>query len=186
MRIFFALVRCRRPGTRTNRFRPKAMNTLKTSPSAWAAALVVVTCSHVLLHAQESQSVKRILTERRAAYDKCVVLTDEKVPNCCVLTYFQHGTHYTDVNYLVKILPTLEIDGNTFMPTQAQNISVEDFPGGVVAKFKLHGIRVETKIRPLMIGRETNSWVGAALYEIETKPRVPVIVKIGCGQSPCI
>jgi hypothetical protein len=159
----------------------RAMSTLKKCLFIWFAALVVIISPRGVLHAQES--VKRVYTERRAGYDKTVVMTDETVPNSCVLTYFQHEIHYTDINYLVKLAPSLTIDGDTIVPSQARDLSVDDFPGGVIARFKMKNVQVETTIMPLMIGRKTNSWEGAVLYEINTAPRANIVVNIGSGET---
>ncbi|HCN84499.1 MAG TPA: hypothetical protein DIT07_12885, partial [Sphingobacteriaceae bacterium] len=148
----------------------------------WVISFIVLLSTQSILWGQDVEPVKREYTERRAGYDKTIVLTDETIPNSCVMTYFQHGIHYTDIDYLVKIMPSFEIDGRTVMMSQAQDISVNDFPGGVVARFKIKNIQIETKIRSLLIGRETGSWSGAALYEIKTKPNVPVIIHIGSGK----
>ncbi len=131
---------------------------------------------------QKTEPPKRVYTDRMAGYDKTVVLTDETIPNSCVMTYFQHGIRYTDINYLIKIMPSFEIDGKLVMPSQVQNLSVDDFPGGVIAKFKIKNILIETKIRPLLVGREKDSWEGSALYEIKTEPNIPVIIHIGSGK----
>lgn len=137
----------------------------------------------ILLAAQKPTPIKRVYTERMAGFDKTVVLTDEKVPSSCVFTYFQHGIHYVDANYLVKIMPSLEISGKFFMPSQAQDLKVEDFPGGVTARFRIDSVQVETKIRPLMVGRKKNAWEGAVLYQVKTDPKVPVIIHIGGGKT---
>lgn len=136
-----------------------------------------------VLHAQKAGIVKREYTERRAAYDKTIVLTDEKVPNSCIMTYFRQGVHYTDANLLLKIMPAFEVDGEKVMMSGAQDISVEDFPGGVVATFRVKNIRVETRIRPLLVGKETDVWDGAALYDISTSPHVPVTLYLGGGKT---
>ncbi|MHB8338587.1 MAG: hypothetical protein ACYDEE_14325, partial [Ignavibacteriaceae bacterium] len=144
--------------------------------------LLLLSTQSIVWGSQKTEPAKRVYTDRMAGYDKTVVLTDETIPNSCIMTYFQHGIRYTDINYLVKIMPSFEIDGKLVMPSQVKNLSVNDFPGGVVAKFKIKNILIETKIRPLLVGRETDSWEGAALYEIKTEPNIPVIIHIGSGK----
>ncbi|MGD8777349.1 MAG: hypothetical protein PVH88_00120 [Ignavibacteria bacterium] len=129
------------------------------------------------------ETKERVYTERMAGFCKTVVLTNEKAPNSCVMTYFQEGAHHIDYNYLLKIIPALEIEGKIYSTNEAKNITVEDFPGGVIANFKIDDINVETTITPLLVGRETSGWEGAVLYEIKTEPSVPVVINLGGGKT---
>jgi hypothetical protein len=145
--------------------------------------LILLLSAQSFLLCQKIELPKREYMERMAGYNKTIVFTDESVPNSCVMTYFQNGARYTDANYLVKLLPGIELDGEVIMPSKATDISVEDFPGGVTAKFKLKNIQIETKIRPLFVGRGSEFWDGAALYEIKTNPITPLILQIGSGKK---
>ncbi len=145
--------------------------------------IIVFLTAQCILFGQEIKPQKPERTERMAGYNRTIVLTDESVPNSCLMAYFQNGVRYTDVNYLVKLLPGIKTEGDIVMPSKATDISVEDFPGGVVAKFKLKNIHIETKIRPLFVGRGSEYWDGAALYEIKTDPVTPLILQIGSGKK---
>lgn len=148
------------------------------------ALVSLLSTQSVYLRGQKVESDNGEYKDRRmAGYDKTIVLTDEAIPNSSITTYLQHRSTEMDLSYLVKIMPGIEIDGKLILSDQAQNIVVEDFPGGVIAKFKLKNIQIETKIRPLLIGRETDAWDGAALYEIKTEPGIPVILRIGGGKT---
>jgi len=138
-------------------------------------------------HAEHAQNpdlpVARLFRERLAAWDKTIVITDEAVPNSAVLTYMHGHVEFVHFNFLAKIMPGIKIDGKFVSVTNATEVQVEDFPGGVEAKFKLGNINVKTEIMPLMKGRGTEKRQGAVLYKIETQPVVPVNVQVGGGKK---
>lgn len=121
----------------------------------------------------------RELNERMAAWGQTMVATDEQQPNSCVSTYVMERFTYWDSYALAKLVPSVEVNGKVHLPAEAKAISVEDFPGGVEAKFDLAGVKVTTRIIPLTIGREAKGQEGAAVYEVRTSPSVPVVVRCG-------
>ena len=121
----------------------------------------------------------RDLNERMAAWGQAMVATDEQRPNSCVCTYVMDRFTYMDSLGLAKLVPGVEIGGKTHWTSEAENVRVEDFPGGVQADFELAGVKVTTRIVPLMVGREAKSQEGAVVYEVSTSPPTPVIVRCG-------
>jgi hypothetical protein len=121
----------------------------------------------------------RELNERMAAWGQTMVATDEQKPNSCVSTYVMERFTYMDSYALVKLMPGIEVNGQVHPPSEAKAVSVEDFPGGVEAKFDLAGVHVTTRIIPLTIGREATGQEGAAVYEVSTDPKTPVVVRCG-------
>ncbi len=103
-----------------------------------------------------------------AAWDKTLVLIDEASANAALLTYMHNA--YVDFNQLLKIVPAVKVGSATETASKAHDISVEDFPGGVVASFHLQKTRVDIEYVPLMIGRGRAQGEGLALYKIHTAP----------------
>lgn len=119
-----------------------------------------------------------------AAWGQAMVATDEARPNSCLCTYVLDRFTYWDSPGLARFVPGIEIDGKVHWASEAKNVRVEDFPGGVQADFELAGVKVTTRIIPLTVGREAKTQEGAVVYEITTSPRTPVIVR--CGGSALV
>lgn len=126
-------------------------------------------------------SETRYPSNRMAAYQDAIVATDEVRPVSCVTTYTRDPTLWTSEYILARFMPGIVIDGQTYWPKDARNLTVEDEPGSAVAAYSIKGVRVTTQIIPLMIGRDTTQQDGAAVYVIKTSPAVPVVIK--CGGS---
>ena len=124
--------------------------------------------------------------ERMAAWHKTVAVTDEVVPNSAVFTYLVDRFGYTENNGLAKLSPVVTSTDKSLgriTSVEAQDVHVEDTPGGVRATFRLEGTRVRTEIVPLFIGRGSKAVEGVALYRINTEPATAVQVQIGGGKS---
>jgi len=121
----------------------------------------------------------RELNERMAAWGQTIIATDEQKPNSCVSTYVTERFTYMDSYALAKLVPGVEIDGKVHWASEAKSVTVEDFPGGVEARFEIAGVKVTTRLIPLMVGRGAASQEGAAVYEVSTTPHVPVLVRCG-------
>ena len=76
-------------------------------------------------------------------------------------------------------MPQVEVDGRIYTAAEATDIRVEDFPGGVEARFRLGGVEVESRFTPLMVGTGESTRVGAAVYSIRTEPKATVRLMIG-------
>lgn len=161
------------------------MYSKQVAQSALAITLAISSCVTSPAMADHGQDpdllVKRVLRERMAAWDKTLVLIDEQSPNAAFLTYMHNA--YVDFNHLLKIVPSVESDGKPILASSAQEKSVEDFPGGVTATFRLGGTQVTTEFVPLMIGRGRKEGEGLALYKVTTIPPKPVQLKVGMGDS---
>ncbi len=140
-----------------------------------AAILLICLCSAA--HARD-------LNERMAAWGQAMVATDEARPNSCVCTYVMDHFTYMDSFGLARFVLGIEIDGKVHWASEAKNIVVEDFPGGVRADFELAGVKVTTRIVPLMVGREAKTQEGAVVYEVSTSPSAAVVVR--CGGSAVV
>lgn len=116
--------------------------------------------------------------DRMAAWNYALVRTYERAPVSRLLTYVRenYGIQYTA---LARIVPQVEIDGKSYGPAEAKNIRVEDYPGGVEARFTLGDVSVETRFTPLMAGTGDSTRVGAALYSIRTSPAATVRLLVG-------
>ncbi len=117
----------------------------------------------------------RMPDARMAGWHRTMVTTHETVPNTTVKTYLTESMTAVLSNVLVKFAPSVNGAG----AEQAEDITVEDFPGGVTARFTLDGVRVTTEIVPLFYGRGKEEYEGAALYRVLTEPATPVTVGIG-------
>lgn len=126
-----------------------------------------------------SAVIARELNERMAAWGQTMVATDEQKPNSCVSTYVTERFTYWDSYNLAKLMPGVKIGGKVHWANEAKSVSVEDFPGGVEARFEISGIKMTTRLMPLLVGRGASSQEGAAVYEIAANPRVPVVVRCG-------
>ena len=119
--------------------------------------LTAVTALMLICGTAQGQSLapdnfERQPMDRMAAWNYSLVRTYELAPVSRLLTYVRenYGIQYTA---LARIVPQIEIDGKTYSASQAENIQVDDFPGGVVARFTLGGVRVETRFTPLLVGQ---------------------------------
>ncbi|HIJ65225.1 MAG TPA: hypothetical protein HPP77_04670 [Candidatus Hydrogenedentes bacterium] len=120
--------------------------------------------------------------ERMAACHHTIVSTEEQQGHSYVATYILDGPgHYTEVYWLAKIIPGVEIDGTIQWAGGPALESVEDFPGGVQAAYRVGGVRLDIEIVPLLVGRDTTEWDGAALYSFTTDPAAPVGLRCGGG-----
>ena len=106
--------------------------------------------------------------DRMAAWNYALVRTYERAPVSRLLTYVRenYGIQYTA---LARIVPQVEVDGRIYTAAEATDIRVEDFPGGVEARFRLGGVEVESRFTPLMVGTGESTRVGAAVYSIRTE-----------------
>jgi len=110
-----------------------------------------------------------------AAWHRTLVATEERTPYSWVQTYLVQSSSAVLSNELIQFTPSVRgvnVD-------QAGEIEVEDFPGGVRARFLLDGVVVITEIMPLFRGRDTDLCEGAALYRVMTDPSSPVALSLG-------
>jgi hypothetical protein len=75
-------------------------------------------------------SNKDKITERLAAWHETIVAVAEGVPNCGVFTYRKPESTIWGHDMLAKLVPLVEVKDSLFSPEQAENIQIEDFPGG--------------------------------------------------------
>lgn len=139
----------------------------------------VAICILLLICCAAPALLARELNERMAAWGQTMVATDEQKPNSCVSTYVRERFTYMDSYALAKLVPGVEINGKLHYSNEAKSVTVEDFPGGVEARFELAGVKVRTRLVPLLLGRESPGQEGAAVYEVSTSPHVPVVVRCG-------
>ena len=128
-----------------------------------------------------AQEQQQVLNKRMAGYHYSVVFTGEAMPSSAALTYPIKSFDYQNYNFLVKFMPCLSVGGKIIYPSAFKNVKVEDFPGGVEASFTFENTKITTRITPLLIGRGTKTWQGAALYDIQTSPACEVVVLLGKG-----
>jgi hypothetical protein len=133
--------------------------------------------------AADGQAPNPVANKRMAGYHFSVVCTGEFQPSSAVLTYPVKQADYQNYNFLVKLMPCLSLNGRIIYPSEFHNVKVEDFPGGVEASFTFEDIKIVTRITPLLVGRGSKTWNGAALYEISTTPAREVLVLLGKGKS---
>jgi len=142
--------------------------------------IIIMLC--IMLRSLIGSSNERICNDRMAAWQHTLVATDEKCPNSCLGTYINDRFSFTETYMLAKLVVGVEKEGETSWACSATEVRVEDVPGGVVATYDLDGIHVRTEITPLLEGRETLQWEGAAILSVSTEPPVMVIVKCGEGR----
>jgi len=123
----------------------------------------------------------RPLDTRMAAWHDTMVATDEMTPNSCMSTYVKERFSYMDSYLLAKFSVGVEIAEKVYWPSSAQNVRVEDFPGGVRATYRIDGVEVTTEILPQFVGRDKSQQVGAAIYSVKTLPPTKAVVR--CGSS---
>jgi hypothetical protein len=131
----------------------------------------------------EGPAPNPVANKRMAGYHFSVVCTGESQPSSAVLTYPVKQADYQNYNFLVKLMPCLWLNGKLVYPSEFQNVRVNDFPGGVEASFTYEDTKIVTRITPLLVGRGSKTWNGAALYEVSTSPAREVLVLVGKGTS---
>ncbi len=136
-----------------------------------------------ILLSSNSLAVDRVPMERMAAYHRSVIVTHETDVTSAFMTYFKSHPEQIKHDFLLKIVPCLDKDGVIPAPNNATEVHVEDFPGGVEAKFRIGGVEVTADLAPLLVGRGVTTWEGAAVYSITTNPPTPVLLRIGGGTS---
>ena len=137
------------------------------------AGLVPATPAHAVRHKME----------RMAGWHETLIVMNELHPRAALLTYVEDRASHTDQYMLVRLLPHLEKAGSLEGPSQAGNLLVEDFPGGVDASFELGDVRIDVEFFPLPVGRETSAQDGAAVYTVKTTPPTPVVLQCGGGDA---
>jgi hypothetical protein len=126
---------------------------------------------------------KQVKDKRMAGYHYSAVTTGETLPNSAVLTYPVKTFDYQNYNFLVELMPCLSLDGKIIYPSKFRDVKVEDFHGGVEASFSYEDTKIITRIMPLLVGRGSKTWKGAALYEVRTIPEREVHVLLGKGKT---
>lgn len=141
-------------------------------------AVVLGTGSPARTQSLAPEHFERQPMDRMAAWNYALVRTYERAPVSRLLTYVRenYGIQYTA---LARIVPQVEVDGRIYTAAEATDIRVEDFPGGVEARFRLGGVEVESRFTPLMVGTGESTRVGAAVYSIRTEPKATVRLMIG-------
>lgn len=135
-------------------------------------------------HARDPElPLGRKLRERLAGWHLTIAVTDESVPNSALLRYRTVNHDPVYFNYLAKLLPILEKEGQRFMPSQAQDLQVEDFYGGVEAHWKYGDTAMRSEYLPLMVGRDAKEPEGLVLYQIKTDGPGAVEVLLGGGDK---
>ncbi len=118
---------------------------------------------------------------RMAAFHDTHVALDQDKGRAAVFTYIHGKASGYDLYMLLKILTLIDKEGRLIGSEQAQNLQVEDFPGGVRASYDLAGTHVTCEIISLLYGRDTSKQDGAALFKISTAPAVPIVLRCGGG-----
>jgi hypothetical protein len=129
------------------------------------------------MHITVSASMRpvRRRAQRMAAHHHTLVVADEQSQGSAVMTYGldKPAPHYQYI--LARLLPCLGDAARV-------RATVEDTPGGVVAAFAQAGVAVRYELLPLLVGRDTPVWDGAALYRISTQPATAITVRVGEGR----
>ena len=118
-----------------------------------------------------------------AAYHYTVVCTGNAMPSTAILTYPVNEFRVQDYNFLLKLMPCLDLGEEIIFPSRFQDTEVEDFPGGVLAKMHYNDTMIRSSVTPLLIGRGDQQWKGAALYEVETNGGNDLLVYLGGGET---
>lgn len=121
----------------------------------------------------------RVLSERMAGFHETMIRFDERVPNTAVMTY--HDT-VTQIYMTGMLSASIDVGGELIKADKAQEIVVEDFPGGVEATYKLGDVNITARHTTLLIGRGTPEKDGATVYSIKTDPAVPIIIRCRGGK----
>jgi len=119
---------------------------------------------------------------RAAAFQDTIVATDECYASSAVMTFVKTRVSYVELNALARLLARVEVEGRQYdAATVGRDLKVEDFPGGVRARYQLAGSQIISELMPLRIGRDTPAQDGAALFTIRAEPPLPLVVD--CGNS---
>ncbi|MEN8255373.1 MAG: hypothetical protein ABFR33_07885, partial [Verrucomicrobiota bacterium] len=119
-------------------------------------------------------SAERKATWRMAAWHETMLRFNETVPNASMLTYDSDIVKSFFVSKMVT-----SVDGAS--ATDATDLVVEDFPGGIGADYMLGGAGIKAVFVPLMVGRDTAAKEGASLYRLESKKGRTLVVECGPG-----
>jgi len=120
-----------------------------------------------------------VKTERMAAYQDTQVMVDEVTSNIAILTYRKDANILLESYMLAKLVTGLDEGNLSTTSGEIKDLEVEDFPGGVRAKYSLGDIRINCMVTPLLAGRDTDTQEGSALIRITTHPSRPVVVHCG-------
>lgn len=142
--------------------------------------VVIITLLLVILQTAYSRSP--VKQERMAAWHESIVNVDEVQPNGEFMTYVTDDNTWEDTYLLAKMVTSIEKDGKSIMPTEAMDIKVEDFPGGVEASYMLGDVKMHCRYIPLMKGRKSKVDDGVLLYRVSSSPCAPVVLKCGGGR----
>ncbi len=135
----------------------------------------------LMVYATSAPGQVKQFNDRMAGWQHTLVTTDEQVPNSCLSTYVTEKVSCTETHLLAKLVVGVETGEKVVWTEAPEVISVEDFPGGVEAIYKLDGREIRTRIMPVLRGHETGERQGAALFEVKSNPTGPLVVK--CGES---
>ncbi len=119
--------------------------------------------------------------DRMAGWQYTLVATDEQIPNSCLTTYFTEKVSCTETHFLAKLVVGAGSGEKVVWTEAPEVVSVEDFPGGVEAVYKLDGHEITTRIMPVIRFYPLGERHGAALFEVKCNPPGPIMVK--CGES---
>jgi hypothetical protein len=117
--------------------------------------------------------------ERMAAWHHTLTGIDEQTGHAYAATYISDRPAYMEVHALAKFVSGVTRgDGIQWQP---ESVSVTDAPGSVQATARFGEVTLHLEVVPLMSGRDTAEWDGAALYTVRAEPPVPVTVRCGGG-----
>ena len=128
-----------------------------------------------------NQGQAKHFNDRMAGWQYTLVATDEQVPNSCLSTYVTENVSCTNTHLLAKLVAGIQTGDKVVWTEQPEVISVEDFPGGVEAVYKIDGHQITTRIMPILRGHEIVERQGAALFEVKSDP--PIALAVKCGES---
>lgn len=130
----------------------------------------------------QDRPVDRFAMERMAAWQETMVFGNETRPHTAVLTYVEERDTHTDQHLLLKMIPFVGPDNESFLPIKPDSLKVEDFPGGIEGQFATEtGVAINYEMMPLIVGQDTTEQDGVALYTIKTDPPTPLLIQ--CGAS---
>ncbi len=141
--------------------------------------LIILAGWGVTAYMAAAQEPQQFYNERMAAWQDTIVSTDEQHPNSLVATYRKDRFTYMDHYVLAKMVAGVKTATGIHWPEQAEVIAVDNFSGGVEARYQLGDIELTTRLIPLHYGRDTLSWEGAAYYEVTATPDAEILVRVG-------
>ena len=151
----------------------------QSNPAGVIMLLMMLVSWGVISYMAAAQESQTFYNERMAAWQDTIVSTDEQRPNSLVATYRKDRFTYIDHYVLAKMVAGVKTATGIHWPEQAEVISVDNFPGGVKARYQLDDIELTTRIIPLPYGRNTLSWEGAAYYEVTATPNAEILLRVG-------